>query len=160
MAKKSAKKKPNQPKLIQNRRARHDYNLDGSFVVGIALTGAETKALRKGHGQLRGSYVTIKDNELWLINSTISGMPGIPIADDAQTRTRKLLAKRKEIDQLIQLKHQGQTIVPLEVLTQGRFIKVRISAGRGKKLYDKRQTLKARAETKEARSMIKEKSRA
>lgn len=154
-----AKKKPNQPKLIQNRRARHDYNLDGSFVVGIVLTGAETKALRKGHGQLRGSYVTIKDTELWLINSTISGMPGIPIPEEVQTRTRKLLAKRKEIDHLIQLKHQGQSIVPLEVLTQGRYIKVRISAGRGKKLYDKRQTLKARAETKEARSAIKQNTR-
>jgi SsrA-binding protein len=123
--------------------------------MGIVLTGAETKALRKGHGQLRGAYVTVKDDELWLINATISGLPGVPIPQDSQTRTRKLLAKRKEIDQLIAQKQQGQTIVPLEILTKGRYIKVRVAAGRGKKLYDKRQTLKARSETREAHNAIK-----
>ena len=154
-----AKKKPQQPKAISNRRARHDYTLDDSLLVGIILTGAETKALRHGHGQLRGAYVTLKDDELWLINATISGMPGIAISESDQTRSRKLLAKRKEIDKFIELKHQGKTIVPLEILTQGRFIKLRISAGRGKKLYDKRQTLKARDETRQARAAIKQRVR-
>lgn len=160
MPKKSKVKKQGQSKAISNRRARHDYELDGSLLMGIILTGAETKALRKGHGQLRGAYVTVKDNELWLINSTISGFPGVPIPEDTQTRTRKLLANRKEIDNLVALKQQGQTIVPLEILTQGRYIKVRVSAGRGKKQYDKRQTLKARTETREARAAIKTRARA
>ncbi len=148
------KKKPAVKKSITNRRARHDYELDDSLVAGIALTGAETKALRMGHGQLRGAYVTIKDEELWLVNATINGTNGIPIDEATQTRSRKLLAKRREIEKFIAAKQQGRTIVPLEILTQGRFIKVRISAGKGKKLYDKRQTLKARDETRRTREVL------
>jgi SsrA-binding protein len=143
-----AKKKPNQPKTISNRRARHDYALDDEFVVGIALTGKETKALRMGHGHLRGAYVTVKDSakggELWLVNATIASTHNIQIEEHEQTRNRKLLAKRKEIDRLIEAKHQGRTIVPLDILTQGRYIKVRIAAGRGKKKYDKREVIKKR----------------
>lgn len=139
-----AKKKPTQSKTISNRRARHDYAIDDTLVAGIQLSGAETKALRNGHGQLRGAYVMVKDNELFLINATISAMPGIPINETEQTRTRKLLAKRKEIDKLLTLKQQGLSIVPLEILTKGRYIKVRIGSGRGKKQYDKRQVLKKR----------------
>ena len=151
-----AKHKPNQPKKITNRRARHDYELGDSLVVGIELTGAETKALRMGHGQLRGAYVTVKQDEIFLINATISGTSGIPIEESDQTRARKLLAKRREIDSLISAKQQGRTIVPLEIHTGGRFIKLRISVGKGKKLYDKRQTLKARDDAKRAQSAMKE----
>lgn len=155
-----AKKKQNdKPKSIQNRRARHDYAIDDSLLVGIKLTGAETKALRHGHGQLRGAYVTIKDDELWLINATISAMPGIPISESDQTRTRKLLANRKEIDKLIALKQQGQTIVPLEIKTNGHYIKLRIAAGRGKKHYDKRHSIKERDESRQMRADIKQKVR-
>lgn len=150
-----AKKKPQQTKQITNRRARHDYELGDGLVAGIELTGAETKALRMGHGQLRGAYVTVKDNELFLINATISGTSGIPISESDQTRARKLLIKRREIDHLLEAKQQGKTIVPLEILTRGRYIKVRISAGRGKKLYDKRQTLKKRDESREIGAAIK-----
>jgi SsrA-binding protein len=148
-------KKQSQTKQITNRRARHDYELGDSLVVGIELSGAETKALRMGHGQLRGAYVTVKDGELLLINATISGTAGIPMSESDQTRARKLLAKRKEINQLIDAKQQGQTIVPLEILTKGRFIKVRISLGRGKKLYDKRQTLKKRDEDRQIGAALK-----
>ncbi|HVW23562.1 MAG TPA: SsrA-binding protein SmpB [Candidatus Saccharimonadales bacterium] len=139
-----AKKPANLPKQIKNRRARHDYQLGDSLVVGIELTGAETKALRLGHGHLRGAYVTVKGDELFLINATIAGTSGILIEESEQTRARKLLAKRREIRALIEAKQQGQTIVPLALLTEGRFIKLRLAAGRGKKRYDKRQTLKAR----------------
>lgn len=141
-----AKKKPNQTKRISNRRARFDYELGDGLVVGISLTGAETKSLRRGHGHIRGAYVTIKDGELWLINATITGDAGIKIPEDQQTRSRKLLAKKREIADLIAAKQQGKTIVPLEVLTTGRYIKLRISAGRGKKHYDKRHALKKRDE--------------
>ncbi len=149
------KKRGNQPKTISNRRARHDYSLEDSFVVGLQLTGKETKALRSGHGQLRGAYVTVKDNQLWLINATISGMPGISISESEQTRSRKLLAKRREIDSLIAAKQQGRTIVPLEMLTQGRFIKLRIAAGKGKKQYDKRQTLKERDDLRRSQQSLR-----
>ncbi len=149
------KKKQQSSRVISNRRARHDYELTDSLIAGISLTGAETKALRMGHGQLRGAYVTVKDGELYLINAAINGTNGIPISDTDQTRARKLLVKRKEIDGLLQAKQQGKTIVPLEILTRGRYIKVRISAGRGKKLYDKRQTLKKRDEGRAAQEAVK-----
>lgn len=141
------KKKPQDGK-IRNKRARFDYELGDSFVVGIVLNGRETKSLRLGHAQLQGAYVTVKDapkgGELWLINASIHGTNGIPIEDSEVTQARKLLAKRKEIDQIIAAKQQGSTIVPTDILTKGRFIKVRISLGKGKKAYDKREVLKKR----------------
>jgi SsrA-binding protein len=137
-----------QTKQIVNRRARHDYELGDSLVVGIALSGAETKNLRLGHGQLRGAYVAVKDGELWLVNAAISGTSGIPIPEHDQARNRRLLVKRREIEALVEAKQQGQTIVPLEMLTRGRFIKLRLAIGRGKKRYDKRQTLKKRDESR------------
>jgi len=149
------KKKPQAAKQITNRRARHDYELGDSLVAGIELTGAETKALRMGHGHLRGAYVTAKGSELYLINATIAGSSGIPISEQDQTRARKLLVKRREIDGLLEAKQQGRTIVPLEILTRGRYIKLRIAAGKGKKLYDKRQTLKKRDENRAAQAAVK-----
>lgn len=145
-----AKKKKNQPTgIIANRRARHDYDLDDGFVVGIELTGKEAKSLRRGHGHIRGAYVTIKDGELWLINATITGDKNMPIAEENQTRSRKLLAKKREIEELAKQKKQGKSILPLELLTRGRYVKVRIASGRGKKRYDKRQVLKKRDEQRE-----------
>jgi len=149
------KKKPNQTKRISNRRARFDYDLGDGLVVGISLTGAETKSLRRGHGHIRGAYVVVKDNELWLLNSTITGDNAVRIPEEEHTRSRKLLAKKKEIAELMAAKQQGQTIVPLEVLTGGRYIKVRISADRGKKNYDKRQVLKKRDEQRDIQAAIK-----
>ncbi len=134
---------------IVNRRARYDYELGDSLVVGLELTGAETKALRLHHGQLQGAYVTVKDNELWLVNAQIMGSTGVPIEADQQSRSRKLLAKRKEIDKLIAEKQAGKTIVPTELITKGRYIKLRISVGRGKKRYDKRETIKRRQQERE-----------
>jgi len=135
-------KKKSQEKKIVNRRARYDYALEDEFVVGLQLTGKETKALRMGQGSLQGAYVTVKDGELWLINALISDTKTFKIED--KTRSRKLLAKSKEINQLIEKKAQGRTIVPMEFLTRGRFIKLRIAAGKGKREYDKRQTIKKR----------------
>jgi SsrA-binding protein len=149
------KKKQATTKRITNRRARFDYELGDEFVVGIALNGRETKALRMGHGQLRGAYVTVKDGELWLLGAAIHGTAGIPIGDDEKTRTRKLLAKRREINQLIAAKQEGRTVVPLELLTQGRYIKVRIAVGRGKKKYDKRETIKKRDEDRRMRAALR-----
>ena len=150
-----AKKKSNQQKTISNRRARHDYELGDSLVVGMELTGAETKNLRLGHGQLRGAYVTVIGDELYLINATVAGTNGIPVNETDQTRTRKLLAKRREIEAMIEAKKQGKTIVPLEILTRGRYIKLRIAVGRGKKQHDKRQALKKRDDLRRTQAFIK-----
>lgn len=144
-----------QPKIIQNRRARHDYELGDGLVVGLALTGAETKSLRMGHGQLQGSYVTVKDGEIFLIGAQIHGVSGVAIDDADKTRTRKLLAKRREIDALIAAKQQGRTIVPLEILTRGRFIKLRLAVGKGKRQYDKRRDLQKRDVDRELQRTVR-----
>lgn len=149
------KKKQATTKHIVNRRARHDYELGDSLVVGVQLTGAETKALRMGHGQLRGAYVTVKDGEIYLFNARISGTSGVPINEETQTRTRKLLAKHREINALVEAKQQGKTIVPLEVLTHGRFIKVRIAIGKGRKKYDHREALKKRDAERSQRMVLR-----
>lgn len=150
-----ARKKTKTTKQIMNRRARYDYELGDSLIVGIELTGAETKSLRMGHGQLRGAYVTVKQDELFLINATINGTNGIPIEESEQTRARKLLAKKREIAALIAAKQQGRTIVPLELHTGSRFIKLKLAVGKGKKQYDKRQTMKARDEKRAMSAALK-----
>ncbi len=148
------KKNENRHQLV-NRRATFDYSIEETLTVGIELTGAEVKSLRLGHGDLKGSYITVKDGELFLINASIYGTNGIIITDQDKTRTRKILAKRKEINQLIEKKTQGRTIIPLEIYTNGRFIKVKIGLGKGKKNYDKRQTLKKKDQDKSIKQALK-----
>jgi SsrA-binding protein len=151
-----AKKKRQSTGTIQNRRARHDYELGDSFLVGMVLSGRETKALRMGHGHLRGAFVTVKNNELWLTNATIASTNNILITDTEQTQPRKLLAKKREIQDLIAAKDQGRTIVPTEMLTRGRYIKLRIAVGKGRKLYDKRAQLKERDQQRDMTAAIKQ----
>lgn len=139
-------------KLIVNRRARYDYELGDSLIVGINLTGRETKALRQGNAQLRGSYVTIKDNELWLINALISSGKTFTIPENEQTQSRKLLAKRREITKLIAAKQQGSTLVPMQFITSGRYIKLKLAIGKGKKKYDKREAIKKREQARQVQN--------
>lgn len=141
-------KKQTAIKRIQNNRARFDYTLGDDFLCGIVLNGRETKALRLGHGQLKGAFVNINNGELWLNNMTITGHNGLPIDETEKSQARKLLAKKREIDVLIAAKQQGNTIVPTEVLTRTRYIKVRIAIGKGKKQYDKRASLKKRDDSR------------
>ena len=150
------KKNLNSIKHIVNRRARFDYNLGDSIIVGIVLNGAETKCLRLGHGQLNGAYIIIKDSEVWLVNSVINSAPGITIPVTNQNRNRKLLLKRKEIDRLLTLKNQGLTIIPLEILTGGHYIKLRIATGKGNKQFDKRQVIKKRDVQRDTQSTLKQ----
>ena len=153
------KKKPiKDDQSITNRRAKFDYELGEDLVVGMALTGLETRAARDGHVQLKGAFVTVRNNELWLNNASFSiklnerGQVG---ARSIDTSPKKLLAKRKQIDNLYQQKQSGMTIVPLKMLTHGRYIKLVIAIGKGKKNYDKRETLKRRDQEREAKSSIK-----
>lgn len=157
MIQKKKKKASNKPSLIVNRRASFDYAIGDELVVGISLTGPETRAARDGHVQLKGSYVTIRNNELWLNNASFSlkinekGKIGSRTID---TNPRKLLAKRKQIDDLSVQKVAGMSIVPLKFLTHGRFIKVVIALGKGKKTYDKRETLKRRDQERDAKRLL------
>jgi SsrA-binding protein len=152
------KKKPKQPtSAIVNRRARFDYALGDELTVGLALTGREVRAARDGRVQLKGSFVTIRNNELWLNNASFSlvlNEKGEQVRT-VDTEPRKLLAKRKQIDQLAAEKQAGMSIIPVRLLTRGPFIKLVIALGKGKKNYDKRETLKRRDQEREARSSIK-----
>lgn len=152
--------KPNKPapKSIVNRRAKFDYALDDELVVGVALTGPETRAARDGHVQLKGAFVSIKDDELWLNNTSFSlklNEKGKIGARSIDTSPRKLLAKRKQIDNLSAQKQAGMSIVPIKLLTGGRFIKVIIALGKGKKNYDKRETMKRRDQERDINRAMK-----
>ncbi|HEV7952309.1 MAG TPA: SsrA-binding protein SmpB [Candidatus Saccharimonadales bacterium] len=153
------KKKPSTtPKAIVNRRARFDYELGDEIIAGLALTGPEVRAARDGHIQLKGSFVTIRNNELWLNNASFSlklNQKGDPSARSIDTEPRKLLASRKQIDTLASKKKTGLTIVPTRLLTTGRYIKIVIALGKGKKNYDKRETLKRRDQERESSRAIK-----
>lgn len=153
------KKKPTAPnKAIVNRRARFDYELGDEVVAGIVLTGPEVRAARDGHIQLKGSFVTVRGNELWLNNASFSlkgHQKGDPTARTIDTNPRKLLASRKQIDDLAAKKKNGLTIVPTRLLTTGKYIKLVIALGKGKKNYDKRETLKRRDQDRESQRAIK-----
>lgn len=154
--KKSAKSKA--PTPIVNRRAKFDYELSEDIVAGMVLTGPEVRAARDGHVQLKGSYVTIRNDELWLNNSSFSlkiNKRGESGARTVDTSPRKLLASRKQIDLLSARKKDGLTIVPTKLLTTGRFIKLVIALGKGKKNYDKRETIKRRDIEREHKRMLK-----
>lgn len=139
--------------LVVNRRARHDYDLRDTYNVGVVLSGPEVKATRSGHVSLKGSYVTLKGGELWLINASFSVLHSRPGGSErtVDTGARKLLAKKAEIAQLIAAKDQGLTIVPLSMTTRTRFIKLTIASAKGKKMHDKRETIKRRDQEREAK---------
>ena len=143
---------------IVNRRARFDYELGDELVAGLVLTGLETRAARDGHIQLQGSYVTLKDGELWLNNASFSlklNERGKPGARSVDTEPRKLLVSKKQLASLAAEKKQGMTIVPTKLLNKGRFIKIVIALGKGKKLYDKRETIKRRDIDREHARLMK-----
>ena len=155
------KKKPTTARAIVNRRASFDYSLGEELVTGISLTGREARAARDGRVQLKGSFVTIRQtlgkSELWLNNASFSLVLNTKNETDTSVDTspRKLLAKRREIDELADRKQSGMTIVPLKLLTHGRHVKLVIALGKGKKNYDKRNTIKLRDQERENKRLIK-----
>ncbi len=142
---------------IRNKRASFDYDLKDTYIAGIVLSGAETRSLRQHHGSLQGAFVQIKDGEAWLVNSLVTPLKtnAANLSAETQVRNRKLLLKKRELDRLIEAKQQGNTIVPVKILTKGRFIKVEIAVGRGKRKYDKRQSIKKRDQARDAKRELK-----
>ncbi|MCA9348263.1 SsrA-binding protein SmpB [Candidatus Saccharibacteria bacterium] len=142
---------------IRNKRASFDYDLKQTFLAGIVLTGAETRSLREKHGSLQGAFVQLKNDEVWLVNSLATPLKTniANLPPESQSRDRKLLLKKREIDQLAEAKKQGNTIIPIKFLTKGRFVKVEIAIARGKRKYDKRQSLKQRDQARDARRELK-----
>lgn len=134
--------------LAVNRRARYDYQLEEKLVAGLALTGAETKSAKLGHASLKGSFVQLRGGEAWLMGSQFTRYQGN--AQQDPTRVRKLLLHRRELESLAVHKREGLSIVPTALVMDGRFVKLEIGVGRGKKRYDKRRSIKEREAAREA----------
>ncbi|MBR3324180.1 SsrA-binding protein [Candidatus Saccharibacteria bacterium] len=129
------KKKKVSDSVTVNRRAHYDYQLGEELVCGMSLSGPQVRLIRDHHVQLKGSYIAIRNSELWLYGLTLG-------ADT--TSDIRLLATKKQIAALEREKVAGSTIVPVKLLGGGRHIKLVIAVGKGKKKYDKRETIKKR----------------
>jgi SsrA-binding protein len=145
-------KKKNDPNatLVVNRKARHDYFIDDTLEAGMVLAGTEIKGIREGNANLRDSFVQIRDNEAWVRNMHISPYSQASTHDGHidPVRPRKLLLHKKELRKLAaEVQQKGITLIPLRVYLVKNRAKIEIGVARGKKLYDKRDTVSER-ETK------------
>ena len=141
---------------INNRKARHNYQIFETVEAGIVLTGTEIKSLKAGKGNIKDSYAREKNNEIFLLNMHISGYENGNQFNHEETRTRKLLLHKKEIFKLRdKVRLEGYTLVPLKVyLVKGRE-KVLLGVAKGKKNYDKRQDIKKRDIERDIRAKLK-----
>lgn len=138
---------------IVNRKAYHEFAVLQEFTAGIILKGTEVKAIRKGDATISDSFVFLKDNEVFLKNMKVAKYKESHVAEKhEESRDKKLLLSRKEISQIEKLiQDKGTTIVPLEVYSYKNLIKVKIGVVKGKKLWDKRETIKKRDVDRELR---------
>lgn len=147
------------PTLATNKRALHDYHVLEKFEAGIVLSGSEVKSIKGGRCNLKGGYVTVRDNEIWLMNVHIS-----PYAMSSSqrgyepTQSRKLLLHEREIASLIgKLGTKGLTVLPLSIYTKQSLIKVKIAICRGKKFHDKRELIKKRDSDRQVQQLLRNK---
>lgn len=147
--------------LAYNKKALFDYELIEKFEAGLVLSGAEVKSARLGQISLAAAYVMINQNgEAYLINATISPYKFAPHTDNYDpTHARKLLLHKREIDYLRgKIQQKGLTLVPISVYTKGTKIKLEFALCRGKKLFDKRQTIKEREQKRDLDQLKRQKS--
>jgi SsrA-binding protein len=136
--------------IAQNKKARHDYHIDDVYEAGLVLTGTEVKSLRAGRASLVDAYARVKDGEVWLEGAHIPEYTQGTWTNHEPRRPRKLLLHRAEIGKLIgKTKEGGVTLVPLSLYFKDGRAKVEIALARGKKAYDKRQTLAERDAARE-----------
>jgi len=132
--------------IIFNKKAQFEYFLEESFEAGLVLLGWEVKSIREGRLNITDAHVIIKSNEAFLLGAQIQPLPtasAISLPDP--TRTRKLLLNRREIARLIgAIERQGYTVVPISMFWKGKNVKIKIALAKGKKLHDKRETIKDR----------------
>jgi len=142
--------------IAENRKAFHDYHLLETFEAGMVLLGTEVKAIREGRVNLRDSFARVEDGEVYLYNVNISPYSHRGYADHEPLRRRKLLLHRHEILKLIgQTIEKGMTLVPVRMYFKNGRVKVAVSLAKGKKEYDKRETIKRRETDRETRAAIK-----
>ncbi len=142
--------------VAQNRKAFHDYQIEETYEAGIMLTGTEVKSLRDGKANLKDSYVLIKDGEAYLLNCHISPYSHGNIMNHDPLRTRKLLLHRKEITKLQgKAAQKGYSLIPLKIYFKGPRAKLEFGLGRGKRQYEKRETIKKREADREIERAMK-----
>ncbi len=142
--------------VCQNRKAYHDYHIEDTVEAGIALLGTEVKSLREGKANLKDSYVLMKGGEAFLLNCHISPYSHGNISNHDPLRTRKLLLHGKEIERLAgKASVQGYTLIPLKIYFKDSFAKVEIGVAKGKRLYEKRETIKEREAKREIERAMK-----
>jgi SsrA-binding protein len=145
-----------QTSIAENRKAFHDFHLLETFEAGIVLLGTEVKAIREGRVNLRDSFARVEDGEVFLYNVNISPYSHRGYADHEPLRRRKLLLHRDEIRKLIgKTLEKGMTLVPVRLYYKKGRVKVAVSLAKGKKEYDKRETIKRREADRETRAAIK-----
>lgn len=143
--------------LAKNRKARFDYHLLETEEAGIELLGTEVKAIRVGRVNLKEAHVHFVKGEAFLVGCHISAYESAGYASHDPVRRRRLLMKKREIVRLAaKVKEKGYTVVPLEIVLDGNWIKVRIALARGKQVHDKRETLRKRTLDREADQAMKE----
>ncbi len=141
--------------ICQNKKARHDYEIIETIEAGIALRGTEVKSLRMGKANLKDSYARIKNGEVFLIGTHISPYPFANYNNHAPLRDRKLLLKRQEIRKLLgKIKEKGLTLVPLRLYFKRGKVKVELALAKGKRLFDKRETLRRKTMEREAQRAL------
>ena len=147
--------------IAQNRRARHDYQIEDRYEAGIALTGTEVKSLREGRASLAESFVSIdRRHEVWLENANIPEYLNGTWNNHAPKRKRKLLLHAKQIFRLErQIQAKGYTIVPLSMYFKDGRVKVEIAVARGKREYDKRQSLREEQDRRDAQRALRYRNR-
>jgi len=139
-----------------NRQARHNYFIDETYEAGLVLLGSEVKSLRDGKANLVDSYAQIRHGEAFLINAHISPYAGANQFNHEPTRTRKLLLHAREIERLTgKTKERGLTLIPLKLYFKDGRAKVELGLARGKKLYDKRDTLRRKVAEREVERSLK-----
>ena len=143
--------------IANNRRARYDYFIDDVYEAGIVLSGTEVKALRQGKASINDAYATVDAGELWLENAYIPEFTQGSWTNHAPRRRRKLLLAKKEIARLAgKTKEVGFTLVPISLYFKDGYAKIEIGLARGKKDYDKRETLKEKDAKREINKAIRE----
>ncbi|MGF1576497.1 MAG: SsrA-binding protein SmpB [Cyanophyceae cyanobacterium] len=143
--------------IVDNRRARFEYEVLETYETGIELVGTEVKSIRGGKANLQDSFVLVRDGEAWLLNMHISPYEtASKMFNHDPTRRRKLLMHRREINKLRgQIEQKGLTLIPLKLVLNKGWVKVHIALARGKKLYDKRSALKDRDIQRDAQRDLK-----
>jgi SsrA-binding protein len=149
-------KSPGEKNICVNRQARFNYFIDETYEAGLVLVGSEVKSLRDGKANLADSYARIQKGEAFLINAHVSAYPGANQFNHDPTRARKLLLHQREIERLTgKTKERGFTLIPLRLYFKNGKAKVELGLARGKKLYDKRETLRRKVAEREVERSLK-----